>query len=677
MKRLKILICAENDSQLVNNTWFVSLANIITSDERVDLTILTVDELAKEEKLIFNDFARIKWLSIDNQEVKSNVKIISDEIALLDTVVNYHVVILAGRTLIEHAFNKAYTHKSIPYIEASDFFRMNYIDKSYYKNVHDAFPFHFVSTENMKRRLKKVINFPSSKTIAIEYVEESKKTLLFKNSNFAVSTHFGISKRHRIYQTVKWQHMFKKIDKDVSWNVIDCSKENDCLTDIFDGHIVNVWNDMDAAINASDIGLIYENLNQHATWIYFLSLASKGKAIILKRNRKYEALLGADYPLFTSNLRDVNEKIRIAMNDQTVYKQAAKRCYDISRAYQYSNVRGQILSILWKFNPVPETILFVGHDFKFIHWYMEHCRNKKYTLLIDKWRGHAGHDEEVSLALLKQADIIFCEWGLDNARFYSQHKLPGQKLFIRLHRQELEKNYLDKVKFSNVTNVITVSPQMMEEFARIKKVPRNKIKLIPNMVDTNRYKIPKKDESKFHLGIIGILPRLKRLDRAIEIFEKLWEVDTRYKLFIKGKMPHELPWMKSRKEDLAYYEALFHKIESSPWKNNVVFDGHGNDVAEWLTNIGYILSTSDVEGFHLAAMEGIASGAIPVIFNWPGARMIYPKDRIVQNVDEAVHLILKINETRNTIEQRNDSSLPEKYNKKNITGELDKLIFGV
>ena len=43
----------------------------------------------------------------------------------------------------------------------------------------------------------------------------------------------------------------------------------------------------------------------------------------------------------------------------------------------------------------------------------------------------------------------------------------------------------------------------------------------------------------------------------------------------------------------------------------------------WLRRIGFVLSTSDDESFHVAPAEGMASGAVPVIRHWPGAETIY------------------------------------------------------
>src|SRR5690606_41111982 len=74
-------------------------------------------------------------------------------------------------------------------------------------------------------------------------------------------------------------------------------------------------------------------------------------------------------------------------------------------------------------------------------------------------------------------------------------------------------------------------------------------------------------------------------------------------------------------------------------RDAVIFDGPGSDMAEWFRHIGYILSTSDSEGCHTSVAEGMASGAIPVIYRWPGAETVYPSRFVFDDVDEMVRLL--------------------------------------
>ena len=62
------------------------------------------------------------------------------------------------------------------------------------------------------------------------------------------------------------------------------------------------------------------------------------------------------------------------------------------------------------------------------------------------------------------------------------------------------------------------------------------------------------DRRKFTIGIVGIVPMMKRIDKALDLLEKLREQDDRYVLRIKGKLPKDFPWMRNRQDELSYYE---------------------------------------------------------------------------------------------------------------------------
>ncbi|MFH7587457.1 glycosyltransferase [Oceanimonas smirnovii] len=286
-------------------------------------------------------------------------------------------------------------------------------------------------------------------------------------------------------------------------------------------------------------------------------------------------------------------------------------------------------------------ILIAGHDLKFAKFIMEAIEARDdLELLVDQWQGHNKHDEEQSLRLLNQADTIFCEWGLGNAVWYSRHKKAGQKLITRVHAQELRTRHLDQCLHDNIDHYIFVSPYYFELMIAEFSLQREKCKMIFNMVDTELLDKPKLPGSEFHLGMIGDVPQSKRLDRALDIFEKLYEKDKRYKLFVKGKRPEDYPWMhsKAKADEMAYYQRQYQRIKDNSWQDNVVFEGFG-PIDEWLQKIGWILSVSDHESFHLAVAEGMASGAIPVIYKWAGAETIYPLELIFGSLSSAANFV--------------------------------------
>lgn len=83
--------------------------------------------------------------------------------------------------------------------------------------------------------------------------------------------------------------------------------------------------------------------------------------------------------------------------------------------------------------------------------------------------------------------------------------------------------------------------------------------------------------------------------------------------------------------------------------------GQTDDVPAALTEVGLILSTSVRESWHLGLIEGAASGAVPVVRDWPffadmprGARSLFPGSWVVSSPAEAAERILAVNESAET-----------------------------
>lgn len=314
-------------------------------------------------------------------------------------------------------------------------------------------------------------------------------------------------------------------------------------------------------------------------------------------------------------------------------------------------------------------IVVAGHDLKFIQFFIEYLTQRTdVELKIDQWKGHADHDIEYSYELLDWADVIFCEWGLGNIQFYSQNKREHQKLIVRLHRQELETSYLTNSNINNIDDFILISPYIYDEFCRKFDLPRNKMKLIYNAVDLAKFINNNNNDRKFKLGMVGYLPKLKRMDLALDIFEMLYQVDKRYTLTFKGKKPEELKWLMKRDAERVYYEQQYKRIEEAEWKENVHFEGFG-DVVEFYNDIEFILSLSDIESFHLAVAEGMACGAIPIIYNWEGSETIYNEDYIIENLE---NIASHVNSLRNSYSYNENEII--RFNKDKICRQLFEVI---
>jgi glycosyltransferase involved in cell wall biosynthesis len=285
------------------------------------------------------------------------------------------------------------------------------------------------------------------------------------------------------------------------------------------------------------------------------------------------------------------------------------------------------------------TLLISGHDLRFLRPFIGHCvRGAGYRVLLDEHDGHDITNTERARHLLRSADIIFCEWCLGNAVWYSQNKSPGQKLVIRLHEQEMRLPYLDQVQWHRVDALIVVCPHNQNRLRERYPFLSRKVHLIYNPVDCRALSQLKLPGAQFNLGLLGLCPKRKAPHVALQLFSRLKNRDSRYTLFIKGKPPRDYDWLWGRPEERSYYEALFANLERAPYADSVVFEPYGEDIPLWFSKIGFVLSTSDSEGSHQAVAEGMASGALPLIRDWAGAASLYPPRFVFSTVDEAVGL---------------------------------------
>ena len=293
---------------------------------------------------------------------------------------------------------------------------------------------------------------------------------------------------------------------------------------------------------------------------------------------------------------------------------------------------------------VIKKVLVSGHDLKFWRPLQAHLEaTGQFEFREDEWRGHNEHDPQQTLAGIKWADIIIAEWTLGNVVFCAQHKKPHQRLITRLHAQERRTDFPSQLDYSKIDLMIFVGAHIQEECIHKFNMPRHKNCVIGNFVDQKKFDLPKFGGSEFNLGILGISPAIKRFDLALDTLERLLEVDERYTLNVKGQTPSSYGWLWARTKERDYYEQVYERINSNErLRYKVIFDPPGNDVHRWFQKIGYILSPSDSESFHMALAEGMSSGAVPVVWQRDGVDSIYPFLELFDEAERAAKFIDKL-----------------------------------
>ncbi len=289
-----------------------------------------------------------------------------------------------------------------------------------------------------------------------------------------------------------------------------------------------------------------------------------------------------------------------------------------------------------------KTLLIAGHDLKFIKPFYPHFTAAGMRVLLDFWTGHNQHDKAASERLIRQADIVFCEWMLGNAIWYARHQIDGQRLVGRFHQQEINHRLFPEVPFETFDAVIFVGPHVLRRAVAKNPALKDNGCVIHNGVDIDGLQsVPRKTPCGKVLGMVGIVPQMKRFDVALDILRDLRRTDAEYILRIKGRRPEEYGWMANRPDEMAWYESQYHRLENDPLlRGAVFFDPHGDDMPDWYAGVDFVLSTSDFESFHLTVADGSAAGCTPIVLPWEGADEIYPHDWVIDNPRAAVERIM-------------------------------------
>ncbi|MDE0040048.1 MAG: hypothetical protein OXU77_21200 [Gammaproteobacteria bacterium] len=290
-------------------------------------------------------------------------------------------------------------------------------------------------------------------------------------------------------------------------------------------------------------------------------------------------------------------------------------------------------------------VVVAGYDLKFINGIL-----RKLALLdecelrVDEWATLQTPRGKPNVALKNWADVVICEWCGANAVWYSRHKRRGQRLIVRLHRFEITTALPYAVELDAVDQLITVCPKyqqvVREELAGL---PTERVVMIPNYADASTFERGKLPGAHLHMGMIGMIPKLKRLDLALDILEEVRRRDDRFCLFVKSRFPSEVDWLWKLPDERRYFRSVLRRVQSSPsLEGAVTFDPFGWDVANWLRKIGTVLSTSDAEAFQVAPLEGMMSGSVGVVLPWDGADGLYPEVSLAPDVRHAAERILEL-----------------------------------
>ena len=107
-------------------------------------------------------------------------------------------------------------------------------------------------------------------------------------------------------------------------------------------------------------------------------------------------------------------------------------------------------------------------------------------------------------------------------------------------------------------------------------------------------------------------------------------------------------------------------------QDSVIFKGW-MERSEMFNNIGYVLSLSDIESFHLAPAEGLVDFTLAFLLNWDGVEYVYPQEIIFDNINDIKDEIIETFENDYAYSQKHKKMrdyVIKEFNVENFVYEL-------
>lgn len=266
-------------------------------------------------------------------------------------------------------------------------------------------------------------------------------------------------------------------------------------------------------------------------------------------------------------------------------------------------------------------------------------------------RDRLAHASGLPLALPKAIrgafdgyDAVFVDWADKGAVLASLLTPPGTRLVIRFHGVDSLSLWQLLVDWGRVTDVVFVSQHLRRAVERVlgDRIAHVRTHVLPNKVDVGAFTHPSTDDAHRTLGMVGWAQRVKDPLWTLEVLARLRANDPRWRLRLIGKDFERT----SRKAEADYAEAFRARVLEEDLAGAVEYVGFTEQLPRHVAGIGFAISSSLRESFHIGALEMVAGQAVPVFRDWPvyrdlgGTSDLFPNDWVVDSPREAAERVL-------------------------------------
>lgn len=231
------------------------------------------------------------------------------------------------------------------------------------------------------------------------------------------------------------------------------------------------------------------------------------------------------------------------------------------------------------------------------------------------------------------ADIVWLEWADKNA--ISISNLPKSKyLILRLHSYEYFSGKWLKINWKNIDRLILVGENIKQYLLKHSKklFDKTKITIINNYVDTDKFPLKQSKKNK-DLAFVGSLRHCKNIPFLLQCFKRILMDDDSYTLHVAGNyQTNPNPMIVMETTELKHY--IDHIVKELGISKSIFFYGDIIDINGWMEDKTYIISSSTREGMPVNILEGMSKGLMPIVHNFPGSKLFYPKEFVYNTVEE-------------------------------------------
>ncbi|MBC9820745.1 glycosyltransferase [Terrabacter sp. MAHUQ-38] len=260
-----------------------------------------------------------------------------------------------------------------------------------------------------------------------------------------------------------------------------------------------------------------------------------------------------------------------------------------------------------------------------------------------------GHPPALDLATAEalSADVVFADWADKGLTWLTQVVPEGPRVVVRMHGVDTLSAWLHTAQWEKVDDVIFPSEHLRRAAAaalggRLDGVRQH---VVANPVDVERHVLPKSETARTTLGMVGWAQQVKDPGWTLDLLAALRRQDPRWRLRLIGA---DVDVNDSNPVERAAARAFHARLADPVVADAVDFVGYTSRLPEHLREVGWAVSSSRREGFHIGLVEMAASGAVPVVRDWPvyagigGATGLFPAEWVSTTPEEAAERILRI-----------------------------------